>query len=107
MTRGILIVRTNPTSPEVEDEFNAWYDSTHVPEVVALPGVANGRRARLSEVQFRSAAHEFRYVAMYELDDVALASRSVADALAGGEHFHMSDTMHETRSSVIYEFIDE
>ena len=30
--------------PEREEEFNAWYDTEHLPQVVALPGFVLGRR---------------------------------------------------------------
>jgi len=30
--------------PEREEEFNAWYDTEHLPQVVALPGFIRGRR---------------------------------------------------------------
>jgi len=30
--------------PEREEEFNAWYDTEHVPDIVALPGFLLGRR---------------------------------------------------------------
>jgi hypothetical protein len=30
--------------PEREEEFNAWYDSEHLPQIVALPGFLAGRR---------------------------------------------------------------
>jgi len=38
----------------MEEEFNAWYDSEHLPERLAIPG-------------FRSA-REGKYLATYELD---------------------------------------
>lgn len=72
--KGLLLVFTNPTDGHDED-FNAWYDSTHVPEVLAVPGVVAARRYELApvdtpEVEGAPAppppAH--RYLAAYELD---------------------------------------
>ena len=31
-------------APEREEEFNAWYNTEHMPEIVALPGFLAGRR---------------------------------------------------------------
>ncbi len=31
-------------APEREEEFNAWYDTEHLPQIVALPGFVLGRR---------------------------------------------------------------
>jgi hypothetical protein len=57
MRRGLLLTLTEPP-PAMEDEFNAWYDTEHVPERLAIPG-------------FRSAQRWVRegiYLATYELD---------------------------------------
>jgi len=56
-----LIVLSNPTSGK-EAEFNDWYDNTHVPDVLDVPGVVRARRYKvLSE-------SEWSYAAIYELD---------------------------------------
>jgi hypothetical protein len=47
MNRGLL-----------EEEFNAWYDSEHLPERLAIPGFRSARRW----------VHERTYLATYELD---------------------------------------
>jgi len=39
-----LMTAWNHVAPEREEEFNAWYDTEHLPQVVALPGFMRGRR---------------------------------------------------------------
>jgi len=39
-----LMTAWTHVAPEHEAEFNAWYDATHLPEIVALPGFILGRR---------------------------------------------------------------
>ena len=39
-----LLVVTAEVDPEVEDEWNRWYDTVHVPDVLACPGVRRGQR---------------------------------------------------------------
>ena len=41
--RGLLMVYTD-VPPEVEDEFNRWYNEEHIPERLAIPGVLNAAR---------------------------------------------------------------
>lgn len=41
--KGFLLVLMQPP-PAFEDEFNAWYDTEHVPERVAVEGFESGRR---------------------------------------------------------------
>jgi len=41
--RGLLLVTMEP-APAAEEEFNAWYDSEHVPERLSVPGIETARR---------------------------------------------------------------
>ncbi len=73
----MLIVCSNPVAGR-EDEYNAWYDEVHLPEVVALPGVASAQRFRQSSVGPRATCS---YLAIFDLDgDPA----EVLDALNAG-----------------------
>ena len=42
-SKGFLLVLMQPPAT-LEDEFNAWYDTEHVPERVAVPGFETGLR---------------------------------------------------------------
>jgi hypothetical protein len=55
---GLLLNAMNIT-PEVEAEFNEWYDKEHIPALRAVPGVLSARR-------FRGTGNR-RYVALYHL----------------------------------------
>jgi hypothetical protein len=41
--RGIFLVYTD-IDPMHEDEFNAWYNTEHLPELLSLPGVLDAAR---------------------------------------------------------------
>ena len=56
---GLLLVGMTP-APQVETEFNAWYDTEHVPALARVPGVLCARR-------FRSDSGNPKYVALYHL----------------------------------------
>jgi hypothetical protein len=57
---GLLLVGMTP-APDVETEFNAWYDTEHVPALGRVPGVLSARR-------FRAASSSGpKYVALYHL----------------------------------------
>jgi hypothetical protein len=51
MARGILLVFSNPSSPERSGEFNEWYSSVHLPEFLRIPSVKAARRFELSASQ--------------------------------------------------------
>ena len=58
---GFLLVLMQPPA-NVEEEFNAWYDSEHVPERLSVPGV-------LTAIRFSTvSAATPRYLAMYDLE---------------------------------------
>jgi hypothetical protein len=66
MANHLLIVMSN-SAPDLDDEFNRWYDEEHLQWVVdSLPGLVSGRRYVQSELAGRPD-HPYRYVAMYEI----------------------------------------
>ena len=58
--KGFLLVLMQPP-PAFEEEFNAWYDTEHIPERLAVPGFETGLRF----VNVSGAAP--RYLAIYDL----------------------------------------
>jgi hypothetical protein len=59
---GGLLVNAMNIAPELEAEFNAWYDKEHIPALGAVPGVLCARR-------FRGTSGNRKYVALYHLAD--------------------------------------
>ena len=57
--KGFLLV-TMDAPPAFEDEFNAWYDTEHLPERLAVPGFETALR-------FVCVSGHPRYLAMYDL----------------------------------------
>jgi hypothetical protein len=68
---GFLLVLMQP--PEnIEEEFNAWYDSEHVPERLAVPGV-------LTAIRFSSiSAVTPKYLAMWNPSRCSKATPTAA-----------------------------
>jgi hypothetical protein len=67
--RGFLLVMMD-CPPTLEDEFNAWYDTEHLPERLAVPGF-------LTAMRFVCLDGHPKYLAMYDL-----ASADVLDSPA-------------------------
>ena len=68
---GLITVRLHPVSAERDEEFNAWYNLEHVPQVTALPGFVRTRR-------YYCESADIRYLAWYETAD---------DTVEAGAHF--------------------
>ena len=61
--KGLLLTMTEPPA-EMEEEFNAWYDTEHLPERLAIPGFRSARRW----VNPQAGPGTGKYLATYELD---------------------------------------
>jgi hypothetical protein len=59
-TAGGLLLNAMNIAPELEAEFNEWYDKEHIPALAAVPGVLCARR-------FRGIDGNRKYVALYHL----------------------------------------
>jgi hypothetical protein len=57
---GFLLVMMEPP-PALEEEFNAWYDTEHLAERLAVPGF-------LSAIRYVCISGHPRYLAMYDLE---------------------------------------
>ena len=65
MGRYLVMVMSNPREG-MEDEFNDWYENTHLDEVLATAGFSAAERFRLEAQKGAEAAHD--YLALYETE---------------------------------------
>ena len=76
--KAVLIVLTNPSSPDVDVEYNDWYTNTHVPEGLAVPGYT-----RVTRYKAFDGWDPFpqKYLSLHELDVESVDDiRAVRDA---------------------------
>lgn len=77
-----------------DDEYNTWYESTHLPDMLAIPGVVAGQRYRASAAGGPEPEH--RYLAVYDLDgDAATVLKSIRDNSAAHPE-RMTDSIDRT-----------
>jgi uncharacterized protein (TIGR02118 family) len=60
--RIILIVQTD-IAPEMEEEFNRWYEEEHLPLLLQVPGVLSAKRAVSQE-------GSPKYISIYEHENI-------------------------------------
>ena len=87
--KSTLIVFTSPAEGR-EDEYNDWYDNTHLAEFCALPGVESGQRFKLSPNGPKAAT---TYAAIYEISVDPSEVMKAMDAAIKGGSMHMSDAI--------------
>lgn len=60
--RALMVIRTRPRPPLSDEEFNAWYDTDHLPPLAASESVLRVRR-------FHRTGDEYPYLALYDITD--------------------------------------
>jgi Domain of unknown function (DUF4286) len=92
MAKYTFVVLTNPTSGK-EAEYNEWYNTQHIPDVLNVPGFVAAQRFRLADEQM-SDQNPLRYLALYEIetDDLAGALKDLKSRV-GSADMVMSDAI--------------
>jgi hypothetical protein len=88
-----LIIYTSPADGREED-YNAWYDGTHLAEFSALPGVITGRRFKVA------GDGKPQYAAVYELSAHPDAVLAAMNAGVKDGTMHMSDAIDAASVSI-------
>ncbi len=73
--KGFLLVTMEPPAT-LEEEFNDWYDTEHVPERERIPGFESARR-------FACVSGWPRYLAFYDLEEPGVLDRAPYRAISG------------------------
>jgi hypothetical protein len=110
VAKGILVVATNPTSPERDADYNDWYSNTHLGEVCAIPGIVAAQRYRVHGTGGAQAdASRPQYLAIYELeaDDLAQPIEELGKRAANGM-IRMSDALQLSPTPImtLYELVE-
>lgn len=94
MPKSVMVVFSNPASPEQEEEYNRWYSERHVKEVLAsVPGVVGATRYKLDKTITSSTgapANPCSYLAIYEIEgnspeELKTISEALAQAVQHGD----------------------
>jgi len=103
MDSHVMLVFSNPIEGR-EEEFNAWYEGTHIPEVLGTPGVVAARRYQAAQLDAPGfPAPPQKYLAVYELSgDPAKVLAAMNERGQSGEISRGEATDRESVSMFIY-----
>lgn len=82
MPHYTMLVLSRPTEGK-EDEYNDWYQNTHLKQIVAIPGFVRARRLKMA-VNMRGES-AWPYAAIYEIDTDNVAGAFEALSRAGAD----------------------
>ncbi|MFT3968564.1 MAG: hypothetical protein QM690_22075 [Sphingobium sp.] len=90
-----------------DEEFNHWYDTVHMPEILAFPGVRSARRYR-SRTQIMGQ-QGWPYLCVYSIDtdDIDGLLGQFAEAGASGRMSRSDASDRSVGYSVIFEAMGE
>lgn len=100
----VSLAMTNAAEGQ-EDEYNAWYNNQHVPDVLAIPGIKSVRRFRLSDKSRGEVPYQFLAVYEVEVDDITEVQNEIVRR-AGTELMPRSPLMQADRLFLDYELIE-
>lgn len=117
MAKSILVVYTKPVEGR-ESEYDEWYSSVHLPEVVRLDGFEAARRYRFVPSGDGGEHPALPFLAIYDIADgmleaaraaLAEALRSSSAAVRDGATpvLMPSESLHRERSVAWFEQIAE
>jgi len=74
--RILILMRIGDVPPEIEVEWNKWYDTEHIPNRLNIPGFLSARR-------FIAIEGEYKYLTLYDLNRL--------DVLTGEAYIKLRD----------------
>ncbi len=95
MPKAVLIVQSQAADASREDEYHKWYENTHIPDLLEIPGITGARRFSLAGGGFGPADSSIpAHLAIYEIeaDDVEGVVTEIATR-AGDGRIEMSDVI--------------
>ena len=110
---SVFMAYSNPTDPEQEDAFHTWYEETHLPEILALPGFLAAQRFAATNINMvkQPWVCEHQFLAIYEhsASDLDSYNASFAHVIAGinSGDIHMSDVITSNNPAPAYVRISE
>ncbi|NIL85860.1 hypothetical protein CH281_18850 [Rhodococcus sp. 06-221-2] len=91
---SLYIVQTNAVEGR-DDEFNEWYDSTHVPDVLSIDGFESAQRFKRSTAldQPDVPTPPYEYSVLYEVSGDPVAAIDRLRAAVVGGRIELTDAM--------------
>jgi hypothetical protein len=101
MPKFVMIATAN-AKPGMVEEFKHWYETYHLPEICAVPGILSGRR--LEAVEDTYTQPPTRFVTVYELetDHPNTVLAEMARRTAAGEMHHSASLDPEGAGAFFY-----
>jgi hypothetical protein len=96
-----LVVYTKPVAGR-DQEYNDWYENTHLSDLVAIPGINSAQRFRLAKSLSPETSLPFLAIYDNETDDIDGVIAEMK-RLSGTEAMTISDALDKNASAMVFE----
>ena len=98
-----MVVFTNAVEGK-DEEFNDWYQNTHLQQIVGIKSFVQAQRFRFNTNIVPGAANPSRYMAIYDIetDDINASLAAMAELGASGR-MPLPDSMAQPIIGAVYE----
>jgi len=79
-----FIVFSDPTKPEVENEYNDWYDHQHMPDVLRVPGFQFAQRFVITSASANNKTARYFIIFNLQSRDLAATNAEIGRRLREG-----------------------
>jgi hypothetical protein len=87
-----------------EEEFNDWYQNTHLGQVVAVKGIKSAQRFKVAKAYADGPAHPYLAIYDIEADNIDDPVQGIIDRM-GTDDMIISSAMDPNTVTVMYEEI--
>ena len=103
MTKQYRLIALSKPVEGKEQEFHDWYDNTHIPQILALPGFTAAQRFKLTQ-PLGPQADSFPFLTIYEAetDDFGATLGALIQASQSG-NLTPSDAADKQNYTAFYE----
>lgn len=106
MKKYKLVVLSGPTAGK-EDDYNDWYQNTHLADVTSVPGIVRAQRFRHAAELGAGTGHKYLAIYDIETDDLEATLAGIGESSESGSMF-ISDSLDlDTVLATVFEEFGE
>ena len=105
MQKWLIVVEVNCTDPDRVQELHAWYEKTHIPDLLKLPGMV--RVTRYENVTPGDVRSRFLTLLEVEADDVWQVTTALQEDSARAEKEGRRTELLQIVAGAVYQQLSE
>jgi hypothetical protein len=105
MPKWLILVEVNCTDPDRTEELNDWYEKTHIPDLLQVPGIS--RVTRYENITPGEVRSKFLTLLEVEADDVWQVTTALQEDSARAEKEGRRTELLQIVAGAVYQQLSE